>query len=63
MEEAHRQPFEATCAFDEGNILHKDTVVKLDFFKNIYVQQLTKTQFANTQYRSEKLKGKNCCVL
>ena len=56
MEEAYKQSFEATCAFVEGNI--KNTVVKLDFFKDIFVQQLIKTQFPNTQYRSEKLKAK-----
>ena len=43
MEEAYKQPFEATCAFVEGNI--KNTVVKLNFLKNIFVQQLVKTQF------------------
>ena len=56
MEETYKQSFEATCAFVEGNI--KYTVVKLDFLKNIYVQQLVKTQFGNTLYRSEKLKAK-----
>ena len=55
MEEAYKQPFEATCAFVEGNI--KNTVVKLDFL-NIFVHQLVKTQFANILYRSEKLKAK-----
>ena len=58
MAETHRQPFEATCAYVEGNILHKDTVVKLDFLENICVQQLAKTLFANTEYRSKKLKAK-----
>ena len=40
MEEAQRQAFEATCTFVQGNILHQNTVVKLDFLKDIYSLQI-----------------------
>ena len=58
MEEAHRKSFEEVCKVVSKEIIKKSRIMKLSQLRDLYVLHLQETQFANPNYRGEKLKSK-----
>ena len=58
MEEAHREAFAGVCRLVDEEILSKSRILKLSDLNEQYKEALKDTQFANSKYRSSKLKSK-----
>ncbi len=58
MKEAHKQALTHFRVIIEDHIIGDNQVVKLSMLRDIYVSALENTDFANSNYRNEKLKEK-----
>jgi len=58
MEKAHRDSYEKVCQVVNNEVLIGKRVVRVSDLHLIYVSHLNETQFANPNYRGEKLKSK-----
>ena len=58
LEEAHIKAFKHVCEILEDEVIDRQKVVKLSDLRNEYAKILETTEFANPDYRGEKLKIK-----
>ena len=62
VEEAHRVAFSSVKEVIDRDIVLGEKIVQLSYFTKMYTKSLSKTHFANNNYRQENLKAKieNC---
>ena len=58
LEETHDKAFSHVCEILENEVIKRKKVIKLNDLRKEYVKMLEATEFANPDYRGEKIKSK-----
>ena len=58
IEECHSNCFTKLCKVIDQKIIHRNEIMKMTDLKDLYVEYLSETPFANPNYRTSKLKSR-----
>ena len=58
LEKTHASVFDKVCKEIDEKVIRKKLVIKMTDLRDFYARELGETEFANDEYRSEKLKKK-----